>query len=185
MFRPFQSSFISRNIINSRHSNAIRMIVQASHCTSTLRPHEALQGGVGVEVEANCNCVRKWEAPTPAGASVLTIRISFYGCRDCDSTICISVCSHIYLTNLFAATGKYNPSVIREKNAVLINQANISRPLALYAIRTVVSLLVIFHLKITLLAIFYSDLYNGARRVYVKSSLDNMKQYRAVVGWPW
>jgi len=103
-------------------------------------------GRLGVEVEATCNCETKGEAPTPAGASVLTIRISFYGPGDCDSTICISVCSHIYLTNLFAATGKYHPSVIREKNAVLINQANISRPLALYAIRSVVSLLVICYL---------------------------------------
>ena len=94
-------------------------------------------------MEANRNCERQEEALTPARASFLTIQISFYGSADCDSTICISVCSHIYLTNLFAATGKYNPSVIRERSTVLINQANISRPLALYAIRTVLSCLVI------------------------------------------
>ena len=78
-----------------------------------------------------------------AGASVFTIYIFYYAHGDWDSTICISVCSHIYRTNLFAAIGKYNPSVIREKSAVLINQAKISRPLALYTILTFLSSLVI------------------------------------------
>ena len=88
----------------------------------------------------------KWQKPRylPGLLFLLyTLYIFYYAHGDWDSTICISVCSHIYRTNLFAAIGKYNPSVIREKSAVFMNQAKISRPLALYTILTVLSCLVI------------------------------------------
>ena len=107
----------------------------------------------------SCQYYKIKEAPTLGSASILNSYISFWVAWECDSTICTSVCSHMYLASSFTATGKYNPSVISEKKAVLRNQNKISLPLAWYTILTVLSCLIIcsplFRIKVVTLAQLY------------------------------